>query len=135
MNDHSHYGEYAEVRHDHRGEYADERHDHDLDYAGKHHAHFDLERQDEELRKDLGRAEGRIRALEERDELDSALDRIAALEAANTLLADVLRQLADRYTQVCLTGEITDTYRTIAEELAGAFHTLAGALGSRRGES
>jgi hypothetical protein len=51
------------------------------------------------------------------------------------VLAAVFRELADRYVQVSLTGEVNDVHRAIAEELAGAFHTLAGALGSRRGQS
>jgi hypothetical protein len=78
VSDHHHYGEYAEARHDHRGEYADERHDHDLDYAEKHHRHYDDESTARGLREDLGRAEERIRELE--DVLRDSLERIRALE-------------------------------------------------------
>ena len=77
MSDHYHYGEYAEARHDHR-EYADDRHDHDLDYAEKHHRHYDDESTAQGLREDLGRAEERIRELE--DGLRDALNRIHQLE-------------------------------------------------------
>lgn len=66
MNDHSHY------------EYADDRHDHDLDYAEKHHRHYDDESTARGLREDLGRAEERIRELE--DGLRDALNRIHVLE-------------------------------------------------------
>jgi hypothetical protein len=66
-------------------------------------------------------------------ELPDIRDRIGDLEAAAERLAAVLRSLADRYVQACLTGTVSDTRRAIAEELAGAFHTLAGALGSRPG--
>jgi hypothetical protein len=47
-------------------------------------------------------------------------------------LAAALRQVADRYTTAALTDEASDIYRAVAGELASAFHTLAGALGSRR---
>jgi hypothetical protein len=77
MSDHYHY-DYAEARHDHRGQYADDRHDHDLDYAEKHHRHYDDESTARGLREDLGRAEARIRKLE--DGLRDALNRIHALE-------------------------------------------------------
>ena len=60
--------------HDHRGEYADQRHDHDGDYAEKYHRHYDDESTVRGLREDLGRAEERIRELEER--LDSDLQRL-----------------------------------------------------------
>lgn len=76
MNDHHHYGEYAEARHDHRGEYADERHDHDLEYAEKYHRHYDDESTIRGLREDLGRAESRISALEA--ELDEAIGKLWA---------------------------------------------------------
>jgi len=71
--------------HDHRGQYAEDRHDHDLDYAEKHHRNYDDESTARGLREDLGRAEGRIRELENvigslRHQLDGALERIRALE-------------------------------------------------------
>jgi hypothetical protein len=77
VSDHYHY-EYAEARHDHRGEYADDRHDHDVDYAEKHRRHYDDESTVRGLREDLGRAEERIRELE--DVLRDSLERIRALE-------------------------------------------------------
>lgn len=131
MSGHSHYGEYADAGHGHRGEYAPERHDHDLDYAGKYHQHYDLVRED---RSTAQLAEAvRNELVSARRELDGALSQIRDLEAANTELAEVLRQVADRYTQAYLTGEVGDAHRAIADELAAAFHTLAGALGSKRG--
>ncbi len=77
MSDHYHY-DYAEARHDHRGEYASDDHDHHYDYAEKHHRHYDDESTARGLREDLGRAEERIRELE--DGLRDALDRIRDLE-------------------------------------------------------
>lgn len=67
MSDHYHYG------------YADERHDHGLDYAERHHRHYDDESTAQGLREDLGRAEERIRQLE--DDLREVWTRIRALEA------------------------------------------------------
>ena len=52
--------------------------DHDGDYAEKHHRHYDDESTARGLREDLGRAEERIRELE--DGLRDALNRIHALE-------------------------------------------------------
>jgi len=85
VSDHYHYG-YADERHDHRGDYAEAGHDHGYDYAERHHRHYDDESRIAGLREDLGRAEGRIRELENaigtlRGPLDGALKRIAALEA------------------------------------------------------
>jgi hypothetical protein len=161
VSDHSHYGEYA-----------GERHDHDLDYAGKHHAHFDLEVEDERLKRLIGRCQAELREL--RADLQEALGRITGLERLRPTcvicldatatqktvhgpacsdcagepgdtedpayrdarptaeLAAILHQLAHGYTSAALAGEASDVHRAIAEELAGAFHTLAGALGSRR---
>jgi hypothetical protein len=62
VSDHYHY-DYASTHHDHA--YAPERHDHDGDYAGKHHRHYDDESTARGLREDLGRAEERIRELED----------------------------------------------------------------------
>ncbi len=76
MSDRYHYG-YASEHHDHRG-YADERHDHYLDYAEKHHRHHDEETTVRGLREDLGRAEERIRELE--NDLRDVLERVHALE-------------------------------------------------------
>ena len=68
--------------HDHRGEYAEERHDHDIDYAALHHRHYDDESTARGLREDLGRAEERIRELEDaaRQWRQDAEGRIRALE-------------------------------------------------------
>jgi hypothetical protein len=85
VSDHYHYG-YAGERHDHRGEYAEDRHDHDGDYAGKYHRHYDDESTAAGLREDLGRAEERIRELE--DGLRDALNRIHALEDRQPDYAD-----------------------------------------------
>jgi hypothetical protein len=84
MTDHYHH-DYADTRHDHRGDYADERHDHDLDYAEKHHRHYDDESTVRGLREDLGRAEERIRELEQvvsvyGETLDDVRNRVYALE-------------------------------------------------------
>jgi hypothetical protein len=57
-------------------------------------------------------------------ELADATAHIRELEAVAERLATVRRSLADRYTQICLTGAASDTHRAIAGELAGAFHTL-----------
>jgi DNA repair exonuclease SbcCD ATPase subunit len=65
--------------HDHRGEYAEDRHDHDLDYAEKYHRHYDDESTARGLREDLGRAEERIRELE--NELHGAQAKITDLDA------------------------------------------------------
>jgi hypothetical protein len=73
MSDHYHYG-YADERHDHHGQYAEDRHDHGYDYAEKYHRHYDDESTVRGLREDLGRAEERIRELEER--LDGDIRRL-----------------------------------------------------------
>jgi hypothetical protein len=86
VSDHHYHYDYADARHDHRGEYADERHDHDNDYAEKFHRHYDDESTARGLREDLGRAEGRLRELQDeidgalREELTAALERIRVLE-------------------------------------------------------
>jgi hypothetical protein len=59
--------------HDHRGEYAEDGHDH-YDYAERHHRHYDDESTARGLREDLGRAEERIRELEDR--LDGDIRRL-----------------------------------------------------------
>jgi hypothetical protein len=69
MSDHYHY-DYASTSHDHSGRYADDRHDHSLDYAEKYHRHYDDESTVAGLREDLGRAEERIRELEETHDVD-----------------------------------------------------------------
>ena len=74
MNDHYHY-DYANAQHSH-GDYAYNGHDHD--YAERYHRHYDDESTAAGLREDLGRAEERIREMEER--LDRALARIGTLE-------------------------------------------------------
>jgi hypothetical protein len=131
VGDHYHY-EYAEARHDHRGEYAGTGHEHGYhELAGvaeEYHRHYDLEREDTA-------AAPRITALEDeadvlRRDLSDARSRIYDLEAINEALSAVFRQLADGYVQVCSAGMASDAHVTIAEELAGAFHTLAGALGT-----
>jgi hypothetical protein len=63
--------------HDHRGEYASDNHDH-YDYADRHHRHYDDESTVSGLREDLGRAEERIRELE--NDLRDAFERIGELE-------------------------------------------------------
>jgi hypothetical protein len=80
MSDNAHYHyDYAEARHDHRGEYAEDRHDHSLDYAEKYHRHYDDESTAQGLREDLGRAEERIRELEEKlgDDIQRLWDHIS----------------------------------------------------------
>lgn len=61
MSDHSHYGEYADVRHDH-----------EPDYAARYHRHYDDERAVGELRSEISGL---------REELLDALERIRALES------------------------------------------------------
>lgn len=90
MSDHYHY-DYAYENHDHGG-YASEHHDHSLDYADRHHRHYDDESTMQGLREDLGRAEERIRQLE--DDLRDALNRIHVLEdyaGGETTLVDIPR--------------------------------------------
>ena len=74
--------------HDHRGEYADNRHDHDNDYAEKHHQHYDLERQTEDVERRLREEIRELRA-----DLDSAVDRIAALERQTPAALQAQREL------------------------------------------
>ena len=111
--------------HDQRGQYADDRHDH-YDYAREHHRHYDLENDDE-------KASRRITALQDeagglRGQLVDALDRIAALEAANTRLAAALRQAAAGNEEVRVAGIADEPHLAIAAELAEAFTAFAGAL-------
>ncbi len=69
MSDHYHY-ESADQHHDHRGDYAETGHDHGYDYAERHHRHYDDESAVRGLREDLGRAEERIRELQEEHDAD-----------------------------------------------------------------
>lgn len=82
--------------HDHRGEYAETSHTHSFwdlnDVAEKHHRHYDDESTAEGLRGDVGRAEARIRELE--DGLRGALERTRALET-DTLQARQVQLEAD----------------------------------------
>ena len=103
--------------HDHRGEYAADRHDHDLEYAEKHHRHYDDESTARGLREDLGRAEERIRDLE---------DRLAALLMA-------LRRRQAFYDELLRTSLADQPYPAIAEELSETLAAVIGALDEREG--
>ena len=73
--------------HDHHGDYADAGHDHyDYDYADRYHRHYDDESTVAGLREDLGRAEARIRELE--DGLRDVLNRLHVLEDRQPDYAD-----------------------------------------------
>lgn len=96
MSNHYHY-EYAEARHDHRGEYADTGHEHGYhELAGvaeEYHRHYDLERQNESLRRELDSAYAAVRDVRadldhETDMLRDALVRIRELEEALAAAAD-----------------------------------------------
>ena len=104
------------ANHDHRGDYADTQHGHGfyelLDVAEEHHRHYDTESEVRGLREDLGRAQERIRELEDRQaSLLGALRQAAVLHEA--------RQRA---------GLADEAYLAVSEELFELLDGLASAL-------
>lgn len=104
MNDHDHYGEYAEER----------------------HRHYDLERDGEAAQRDIRRLQEDVREL--RSLLDNALDQIRELGSADMRLAAALRKAAAGHEETRSTGLADETHLTIAAGLAGAFTVFADCM-------